>query len=124
MNITLVHGNTNTWFQQVEELQFERDELTRERDKATCDRDALIIERDALRVEKESLKQELENRSNIIHHMQEHLVSVTEGRDMQAMAGGGYVSLAPQNPLSVPRLSTKDFCTVPDWTCKTYHVPD
>ena len=48
--------------------------------------------------------------------MQEHLVSVTEGRsrDMQAMAGGGRVSLAPQNPLSVPRLSTKDFCTVPD----------
>ena len=94
----------------MEELQFERDELTRERDKATCERDALIIERDALTVEKESLKQELENRSNIIHHMQEHLVSVTEGRshDMQAMAGGGYVSL------SVPRLSTKDFCTVPD----------
>ena len=115
MNIALVHGNTNTWFQLVEELQFERDELTRERDKATCEGDALIIERAALRVE---------NRSNIIHHMQEHLVSVTEGRDMQAMAWGGYVSLAPQNPLSVPRLSTKDFCTVPDWTCKTYHVPD
>lgn len=100
---------------QVEELQFERDELRRERDKTTCERDALIIERDALRHEKEGLKQELENRSNIIHHMQEHLQMTSPIAGLRASS-----RLPPEDLMPMRRVRSKSEVRSPS----AFFVPD
>ena len=57
------------------DLQKERDNLRHECDRLQCERDALQLERDTLIREKEALQAELNNRNDIIHHLQDHVVS-------------------------------------------------
>ena len=53
----------------------ERDNLRHECDRLQCERDAMQLERDTLLREKEELQAELNNRNDIIHHLQDHVVS-------------------------------------------------
>lgn len=56
-------------------MQEERDNLRHECDRLQCERDAIKLERDTLLREKEELQAELNNRNDIIHHLQDHVVS-------------------------------------------------
>lgn len=56
-------------------MQKERDNLRHECDRLQCERDAMQLERDTLLREKEELQAELNNRNDIIHHLQDHVVS-------------------------------------------------
>ena len=56
-------------------MRQERDNLRHECDRLQCERDAIQLERDTLIREKEELQAELNNRNDIIHHLQDHVVS-------------------------------------------------
>ena len=56
-------------------MQKECDNLRHECDRLQCERDAIQLERDTLLREKEELQAELNNRNDIIHHLQDHVVS-------------------------------------------------
>lgn len=56
-------------------MQKELDNLRHECDRLQCERDAIQLERDTLIREKEELQAELNNRNDIIHHLQDHVVS-------------------------------------------------
>ena len=49
--------------------------MRHECDRLQCERDAIKLERDTLLREKEELQAELNNRNDIIHHLQDHVVS-------------------------------------------------
>lgn len=51
-----------------------------DRDRIKCERDALELERDNLLRDKDIFEKELINRSNVIDHLKEHLVSQTKFR--------------------------------------------
>ena len=70
----------------------ERDSLRHECDRLQCERDAMQLERDTLLREKEELQAELNNRNDIIHHLQDHVVSdlsIDCGRDRAGCGAGG-----------------------------------
>ena len=56
-------------------MQQERNNLRHECDRLQCERDAMQLERDTLIREKEELQAELNNRNDVIHHLQDHVVS-------------------------------------------------
>lgn len=56
-------------------MREERDSLKRECERLQCERDAMQLERDTLVRDKEQLLAELNNRNDIIHHLQDHVVS-------------------------------------------------
>ena len=57
-------------------MREERDILKRECERLQCERDAMQLERDALSQDKEQLLAELSNRNDVIHHLQDHVVSI------------------------------------------------
>ena len=61
--------------QERDDLRGERENLRRECERLQCERDAMQLERDTLLREKEQLQAELNNRNDIIHHLQDHVVS-------------------------------------------------
>ena len=61
-------------------MQQERNNLRHECDRLQCERDAMQLERDTLIREKEELQAELNNRNDVIHHLQDHVVSDVCGR--------------------------------------------
>jgi hypothetical protein len=63
----------------------ERNEIMHDRDRIKCERDALELERDKLLRDKERLEKELINRSNVIDHLKEHLVSIAKYQYYQAL---------------------------------------
>ena len=96
--------------QELVELRQERDDLRRQRDRLQCERNAMQVERDALLREKDEMQRELNNRDDIIHHLQDHLVSgdfsVTNKarlfcnriRDSEQPRFQGFFSLAEKSP--------------------------
>lgn len=56
-------------------MRKERDNFRHECDRLQCERDAMQLERDTLLREKGELQAELDNRNDIIHHLQDHVVS-------------------------------------------------
>ena len=60
----------------MNDLREELENLRRESERLQCERDAMKLERDTLLREKEQLQAELNNRNDVIHHLQDHVVSI------------------------------------------------
>lgn len=57
-------------------MREELENLRRENERLQCERDAMKLERDTSLREKEQLQAELNNRNDVIHHLQDHVVSI------------------------------------------------